>query len=177
MLMEKSLEEVKNSLYDIQDKLYSGEIPVKELNKIVKKLKYLKEEMEEIVEENNYCNKLINNILKGWKLIFTLLPLLCISLMIANILNLIIGIISFLITSILRWIVKREIYLENTIQKNNEKLLGQILEDIEYKKEITNKKINTVKRLTSLEKEHQETNFTHTKIPKIEMVRILELRN
>ena len=133
--------------------------------------------MEKITEENNYCNDKINNILKGWKMIFTLLPLLCISLMIANILNLIIGIISLLITSILRWIVKRGIYLENIEQEKNEKLINQLLEDIEYKKEITNKKINTVKRLTSLEKENQETNFTQTKIPKIKMVRILELKN
>ena len=175
--MEKSLKEVKNALYDIQDKLYSGEIRIDELNEILGKLKYLKENMEKITEENNYCNDKINNILKGWKMIFTLLPLLCISLMIANILNLIIGIISLLITSILRWIVKRGIYLENIEQEKNKKLINQLLEDIEYKKEITNKKINTVKRLTSLEKEHQETNFTQTKIPKIKMVRILELKN
>lgn len=175
--MEKSLKEVKNALYDIQDKLYSGEIRIDELNEILGKLKYLKENMEKITEENNYCNDKINNILKGWKMIFTLLPLLCISLMIANILNLIIGIISLLITSILRWIVKRGIYLENIEQEKNEKLINQLLEDIEYKKEITNKKINTVKRLTSLEKEHQETNFTQAKIPKIKMVRILELKN
>ena len=175
--MEKSLKEVKNALYDIQDKLYSGEIRIDELNEILGKLKYLKENMEKITEENNYCNDKINNILKGWKMIFTLLPLLCISLMIANILNLIIGIISLLITSILRWIVKRRIYLENIEQEKNEKLINQLLEDIEYKKEITNKKINTVKRLTSLEKEHQETKFTQAKIPKIKMVRILELKN
>ena len=175
--MEKSLKEVKNALYDIQDKLYSGEIRIDELNEILGKLKYLKENMEKITEENNYCNDKINNILKGWKMIFTLLPLLCISLMIANILNLIIGIISLLITSILKWIVKRGIYLENIEQEKNEKLINQLLEDIEYKKEITNKKINTVKRLTSLEKENQETNFTQTKIPKIKMVRILELKN
>ena len=175
--MEKSLKEVKNALYDIQDKLYSGEIRIDELNEILGKLKYLKENMEKITEENNYCNDKINNILKGWKMIFTLLPLLCISLMIANILNLIIGIISLLITSILRWIVKRGIYLENIEQEKNKKLINQLLEDIEYKKEITNKKINTVKRLTSLEKEHQETNFTQAKIPKIKMVRILELKN
>lgn len=175
--MEKSLKEVKNALYDIQDKLYSGEIRIDELNEILGKLKYLKENMEKITEENNYCNDKINNILKGWKMIFTLLPLLCISLMIANILNLIIGIISLLITSILKWIVKRGIYLENIEQEKNEKLINQLLEDIEYKKEITNKKINTVKRLTSLEKEHQETNFTQAKIPKIKMVRILELKN
>lgn len=175
--MEKSLKEVKNALYDIQDKLYSGEIRIDELNEILGKLKYLKENMEKITEENNYCNDKINNILKGWKMIFTLLPLLCISLMIANILNLIIGIISLLITSILRWIVKRGIYLENIEQEKNKKLINQLLEDIEYKKEITNKKINTVKRLTSLEKEHQETNFTQAKIPKIKMVRTLELKN
>ena len=175
--MEKSLKEVKNALYDIQDKLYSGEIRIDELNEILGKLKYLKENMEKITEENNYCNDKINNILKGWKMIFTLLPLLCISLMIANILNLIIGIIAFLISLLLRKIIRRGIYLENIEQEKNEKLINQLLEDIEYKKEITNKKINTVKRLTSLEKENQETNFTQTEIPKIKMVRILELKN
>ena len=43
--MEKSLKEVKNALYDIQDKLYSGEIRIDELNEILGKLKYLKENM------------------------------------------------------------------------------------------------------------------------------------
>lgn len=172
--MEKSLEEVKNSLHDIQDKLYSGEIPVEELNKIVKKLEYLKEEMEEIVEENNYCNKLINNILKGLKIIANLLPLLSICFMI---LNFIIGIIFFLLTLLFRWIVKRGTYLESTVQNKNEQLISQILEDIEYKKEITNKKIKSTKRLKSLENNSQEVKPNLSKIPKIEMVRILELKN
>ena len=172
--MDNLLEEIKYNLYDIHDKLYGGDITINDLKGILKQLNILKELIEEIQHQNSYTNKLINNILIGFKLILSILPILFLALILTNVLNIVLGIIFILTTLLFNRELNRTVLLEKNEELRYEQLMEKIIEDIEYKKEITNKKINTAKRLTSLEK---ETNLSYVKIPKIEKTRILKFKN
>ena len=168
---EQYLEEVKEQLDEIQGTIYGGMASMGDLNQILgvlNRLEYdLKQNKELMMEEH----KLWNQNQKLIQLFVRILSIFFIVSTIAGFFSIPFGVIFFLVANYLASEMKKAIKNDHRIELLNKKAT-ELLEDMAYKKGITKKKIEILKR------EDQKVFSSQDQIPtlpKIKMVRIREL--
>lgn len=174
MKTQAILDYIKSQLDDIHDLLFSGEATKEDLMDIKEFLLGCKEDINDIKEINDIVNKKMKFFGKILQLIFKGISLFTISLVLLGIIHPVIGAILFAINFYGSKDMQEEIKKLEDDEISNK--ISEILKNIEYKEEITNKKLNNIERMQQLKTEPIPLDTNELSIPQIKMVRTLELK-
>ena len=165
MKIESEIKNLKDQLDNIHDQIFSGQLTEEELVYLLKQLHSLLIEAEELKEINDHVNNTMIKILKILKIVVNLAPFLIMGLLALG-LNTIVGIIFLGLSIAFQKRMLKAIKKEIDIEKETSEIIRQIINLIIDKKEVTEKKIQYLKRINTLKLSNmQEKELTDFLIP------------
>ena len=146
--MTEVLRKLEKELNDIHGILFGSASNIEDLNLVLNDLNNIEEILKYIEEENHRLDNLTNKLIKAYQLALNILSVLALSLSLAGILPIILGIIGFIFFQ--SRVKKLRNFDYDETQTYFYQKIDELLGNVEYKRKITNTRIKRLKRETIL---------------------------
>ena len=176
METELLLDDMEQNLYDIHALLFGGNITNEDLSEIREILKDYFYILKKIKKHNEEVYRIVDRIIKLFRIFFSTSSLLMICFIILNILSFPVGIGLFIFFNYLSYSIKnayKKVKEDDKIDIKVEKLIS----DVKYKEDITEKKLQRLNKLAELQVNNSKIiEFSTINAEKNKLPRILELK-
>ena len=173
--MTEVLRKLEKELNDIHGILFGSASNIEDLNLVLNDLNNIEEILKYIEEENHRLDNLTNKLIKAYQLALNILSVLALSLSLAGILPIILGIIGFIFFQ--SRVKKLRSFNYDETQTYFYQKIDELQRNVEYKREITNSRIKRLSKEKKLKLEPAKgIEKEMVSMPKIKMTRVLELK-
>lgn len=169
MKIDKYFDEINNELNDIHATLFGGEASMNDLNKALEDLNTIANKVKDLKEDLDMSNFLMNKIMKLFQLFFYILAAIMFTMSFLG-LNFFLSMSFTVINIYFARKIKKE-YQKDDFPEIMAERIKKCYDDIDYKKEITKKKIANLKRKESTKLSIDRKQEELPRVSKIQLVR------